>query len=177
MNPYPFSGALVRKDANGFSLLKGLLKGKESILLGNNDLPAVSTVPVDQSFEVFIFHGPNHDDEGNPDKGTDIWQEFPIPEVGCHKDASARGFVNALCLLEKSFELARGPFDRFPRIVRLEEGLVFHNFKAREKKGFAALPGDSFDFLLGLLRAKGILEVLQGSPSSFWKTIVKEISK
>ena len=160
MNPYPLPGTLVRKDANGFPLLKGLLKGKESIFLGNNDLAAVSTVPVDQSFEVFVLHGPDHDDERNPNKGTDIRQEFPIPEMGCDKDASSRGFVDALCLLEKSFEFIRGPFDRFPCIVGLEKRLIFHGFKAREKKGLTALSGNSFDFLLGLLRAKGILEVL-----------------
>jgi hypothetical protein len=160
MNPYPLPGALVRKDANGFPLLKGLLKGKEGVLLGNNDLTAVSTVPIDQSFEVFILHGPNHDDEGNPNKGTDIRQEFPIPEMGCNKDASARSFMDVLGFLKKSFEFTRGPFDRFPCIVGLEERLVFHDFKARKKKRLTTLSGDSFDFLLGLLRAQGILEVL-----------------
>jgi len=70
--PYPFPGALVRKDANGLPLLKGLLQGKECVLLGNNDLAAVCAVAVNQSLEVFILHGPNHDDEWNPNKGTDI---------------------------------------------------------------------------------------------------------
>jgi hypothetical protein len=177
MNPYPLTCALVRKDAYGFSLSKGLLKGKEGVLLGNDELATICTVSVDQSLEVFILHGPNHEDEGNPNEETDVRQKFPIPQMGCDKDTSTGSLMDVLGFLEKRFELSRRPFDRLPRIVGLEERLVFHGFEAREKKGLATLSGDSFDLLLGLLRAQGHLEVLQGNLSSPWKNIIEKVSQ
>jgi len=85
--------------------------------------------------------------------------------------------MDVLGLLEKYLEFSGGLFNHFSRIVGFEKRLVFHDFKAGEKKRLATFLGDSFDFLLGLLLAQRISEVFYGSLPSLSKNIIEQVSQ